>query len=184
MSSAVFTKKTPSPVVTRRPPVVNDDDTGANSQRTTNRRSLSAKFRSLFRKNSSSPNRSTSNDGRVSPTSSRRRSPSPEPLRSSMEAPHLRAPTVMWPFGKKKTKTKESKKNKQKTKQTIEISSPMYEPEQHQTSIHGQNFVPKTPELAHGGIGRTQSSSDYEATTKGFRDYMIIDHTKPSQQVR
>ncbi len=186
MSSVTFSEPNSSDIQTRRAPTKNDDK---NSQR----RSLSGKFRSLFRKNSSSPNRSVNNEGRLPPPGpSRQRSASPEPIRSSTEAPHLRAPIVHWPFGKKKTKLnapasektkpKQSQKSKKTSAPPMEISSPIYEQE-HQTSIRGQNFIPRTPELPHA-VGRTQSSSSYETATKGFRDYMIIDKSKSSEQVK
>jgi len=63
----------------------------------------------------------------------------------------------------------------------MEISSPIYQ-QGNQTSIQGQYFTPRTPELIHGSTGRPQPSSNYEVTAaKGFRDYVVIDQT---QQVR
>lgn len=156
------------------------------TQPTNNRRSLSGKFRNLFRKSSSSPSRPVNNnEGR--PPQAPVRQLSPSPSRSATEAPHLRAPLVKWPFGRKKNKTTDTTTTKEKTKRKnkktpIEISTPIHD-EEHQTSIRGQNFVPRTPEIAHGGTGRTHSSSSYDINTKGFRDYMVIDHTKPLQQV-
>jgi hypothetical protein len=189
MSSVTFSEPNSSPIQTRRAPTKNED-----KEKNSQRRSLSGKFRNLFRKNSSSPNRSVNNEARLPPpVPSRQRSASPEPIRTSTEAPHLRAPIVHWPFGKKKTKLtapasektkpKQSQKSKKTSAPPMEISSPIYEQE-HQTSIRGQNFVPRTPELTHGVVGRTQSSSSYETTTKGFRDYLIIDKTKLSEQVK
>lgn len=179
MSASVLAKRNSSPYQTHRAPIRDDDDDiQNNNQRQSNRRSLSGRFRSLFRKNSASPTRSTVNNGRSNPLSSRQRSPSPESFRTATEAPHLRAPIISWPFGRKKTKD-----NRKKTKLPVsstEISSPVYQQE-HQTSIRGQNFIPRTPEVTHNGAGRIQSSSSYE--TKGFRDYTIIDNTKPIQQV-
>jgi hypothetical protein len=192
MSSTVFSQQNSSTVQTRRTPTRNDD-TENNPQPSANRRSLSSKFRSLFQKNSS-PDRTTNNDRLPSPPPPRQTSASPEIIRASTEAPHLRAPLISWPLGKKKTTTtttdnKKKPKNIRKMKQksqppppTIEISSPVYV-EDHQTSIRGQNFVPRTPELSHGVTGRTQSSTSYETETKGFRDYVVIDHPKGSQQV-
>ena len=156
------------------------------SQPTNNRRSLSGKFRNLFRKSSASPSRSVINNNEERPPPAPVRQPSPSPPRTATEAPHLRAPLVKWPFGRKKNKTtkeKTKRKSKKKTPTSMEISTPIHE-EEHQTSIRGQNFVPRTPELTHGGTGRTHSSSSYDANTKGFRDFMIIDHTQSSQQVK
>lgn len=181
MSSNVFTQQEPSPVQTRRVQMrtVELENT---AQPTNNRRSLSGKFRNLFRKSSASPSRSAT----ISEV--RPRQPSPSPSRPATEAPHLRAPLVKWPFGRKKNKTTDAtttkEKNKRKNKKTpMEISTPIHE-EQYPTSIHGQNFVPRTPELNHGGTGRTHSSSSYDTNTKGFRDFMVIDHTKSSDQVK
>ena len=192
MSSSIYAKQNPSPAVIRRPPVPNDD-TDTNSQRTPNRRSLSDKLRGLFRKDSASPNRTTSTDRRSTTTPVRQTSSSPGPSKSATEAPHLRTPSVNWPFGKKKTTTPTTTKTKIKTKKdnrnknqnavpSMEISSPIYQQEI-QTSIHGENFVRRSPELVHGSTGRGQSSSSYEVTTttKGYRDYVVIDQP---QQVR
>lgn len=190
MSSTIYAKQNPSPVVTRRAPM-STEDTANNTQRNTNRRSLSARLRNLFRRNSSSPIRSPSNDRSPQTTSVRQTSSSPVSGKSSTEAPHLRAPTVNWPFGKKKKKLSTTKstpktskkkiKSNQKKNQAstlhVEISNPIYQPE-NQTSIQGQNFTPRTPEFVHGSTGRPQPSSTYEVTTtKGFRDYAIITQT-------
>ena len=117
---------------------------------------------------------------------------------ASAEAPHLRAPIVSWPFGKKKSKapeqtitptdnkkkTKASRKNKNKAASSLEISSPIYNPD-HQTSIYGANFIPRTPETTQGSAGRMNSLSSYETkATKGFRDYMFRDQTRSSYPVR
>jgi hypothetical protein len=192
MSSSIYAKQNPSPAVIRRPPVPNDD-TGNTSQPTANRRSLSDKLRGLFRKDSSSPNRATSTDRRSTTTPVRQTSSSPGPSKTSTEAPHLRTPSVNWPFGKKKTststttKTKTKKDNRKKNQDAVPsmvISSPIYQQEI-QTSINGENFVRRSPELVNGSTGRGQSSSSYEVTpTKGYRDYVVIDQTQQSQQVR
>ncbi|CAF2635310.1 unnamed protein product [Rotaria sp. Silwood2] len=193
MSSAAFSKQNSSPGPTRRARTRNENNEN-NPQHNANRRSLSGKFRSLFRKNSASPNRTMNNTERTPTASSaRQQSLSPETQPAATEAPHLRAPLVSWPFGKKKskspatqngkTKTKGNRKTKRTTAAPLEISGPIYLQE-HQTSIHGQNFVPRTPEISHGNTGRTHSLTNYETTTKGFRDYMVIDNTKPSQQVK
>ncbi|CAF0839779.1 unnamed protein product [Rotaria sp. Silwood1] len=191
MSSGTFSKQNSSPGPTRRTRTRNEYNEN-NPQHNANHRSLSGKFRNLFRKSSSSPNRTTNNTERPPLAPARQRSQSPQVKSASTEAPHLRAPLVSWPFGKKrakspattngKTKTKGGRKTKKTTVPPLEISNPIYQQE-YQTSIHGQNFVPRTPELSHGSTGRTHSSSNYETTTKGFRDYMVIDNTKPSQQV-
>ncbi|CAF4127382.1 unnamed protein product [Rotaria magnacalcarata] len=202
MSSTIFSQQNPSPVQTRRTQTRNE-----NAHKTNDRRSLSGKFRNLFRKNSASPTRTITNPEHLNPAASAspaiayQRSTSPETISASTEAPHLRAPSVNWPFGKKKaksptrknestngktkTKTKDSKKNKKVTITPLEISGPIHHQQQqqeYQTLIHDQNFVPKTPEFPHGSIGRTNSSPPYETTTKGFRDFMVIDHSNTSQQ--
>lgn len=177
MSSTVFTSEDSSSVQTRRLPM-RTAELENNSQPTHNRRSLSGKFRNLFRKSSSSPSRSMTN------SEVRQTSPSPTGTRTAVEAPHLRAPLIKWPFGKKKTastdptpKDKPKRRNKRNNVPPLEISSPIYQQDQ-QSSIHGQNFVPRTPEATHNSIGRTQSPISYENSTKGFRDYMIIDQTQ------
>ena len=166
--STTYDQQTYSPAQTRRTRATNDDDGHSNH------RSFSNTIRNLFRKSSSSPTRTNNNNNNAyaSPVLSRQRSQSPGVIRASNEAPHLRAPTVRWPFGKKKTK--------KRSVPPSNISRPIYEEEQ-QTSIRGQNFIPRTPELAHGGTVRSQSSASYDAATKGFRDYTIIDQ---SQQVK
>jgi hypothetical protein len=194
MSSTVFAEQNSSPAQTRRIPIRNNEMENA-SERPSNRRSLSGKFRNLFRKNSSSPARSAINynESRPPPAAPiQYRSSSPSPIRPAIEAPHLRAPILNWPFGKKKPKLtgttsdkpkrKESRKTKKTSRHSVEISTPVYQQE-HQTAIRGQNFVPRTPELTHGASGRTQSPSSYETPTKGFRDYMVVDNIKSSQQV-
>ncbi|CAF2133235.1 unnamed protein product [Rotaria magnacalcarata] len=202
MSSTIFSQQNPSPVQTRRTQTRNE-----NAHKTNDRRSLSGKFRNLFRKNSASPTRTITNPEHLNPAASAspaiayQRSTSPETISASTEAPHLRAPSVNWPFGKKKaksptrknestngktkTKTKDSKKNKKVTITPLEISGPLHHQQQqqeYQTLIHDQNFVLKTPEFPHGSIGRANSSPPYETTTKGFRDFMVIDHSNTSQQ--
>ena len=196
MSATIYAEQIPSSVQTRRAPIRNDE-----VEDPPNRRSLSGKFRNFFRKNSSSPTRSTAySEGRSPRNSTRGRSRSPSPIRAAIEAPHLRAPVINWPFGKKKQKStgttsdkpkrKENRRSRKSLPPSIEISHPIYEPQQpqqHQTSIRGQNFVPRTPELTHGSAaagGRIQSSSGYDTPTKGFRDYTVIDNTKSYQQVK
>ena len=164
MSSSIFDKQTATPPSTRRAPTVNND---ADGQRTAGRRSLSGKFRSLFRRNSQSPKRAASNVQELSPPPPpvvRTRSPSV----GSSETPQLRAPTIAWPFGKKakstpktpspppstKNKTKVSRKSKKKPAPVVEPPAPAFE--------------------------RLPSFPSYELTpTKGFRDYMVIDQSKP-----
>jgi hypothetical protein len=213
MSSTLYAQQNPSPVVTSRSQMT-IEDIGNSSQRTSNRRSLSGKIRSLFRRDSPSPNRTIKSDRRPPPppppqstttTTVRQVSVSPASSRPSSEAPHLRAPIVHWPFGKKKTKLsattstpttskkkiKVSRKKNQAPTPPLEISSPIYQQET-QTSIQGQYFTPRTPELVHDSTGRLQSTSSYEALTpsyevstkKGFRDYVVIDQSQQSQHVR
>ncbi|CAF3144603.1 unnamed protein product [Rotaria sp. Silwood2] len=196
MSSTVFDQRNSSPVATRRPPMSNED-IGYGSQRSVNRRSLSDRLRSLFRKDSSSPNRAAGNDRRSRTTSSRQTSLSPEPNRSSTETPNLRAPTVYWPFGKKKAKlstttstpttskkkTKDSRKTKQPTAPPMEISSPIYDQE-NRTSIYSQNFDSRPSEFVHGSNEGLQTSMTYDGLTRiGYRDYTVIDETQRPQQV-
>jgi len=186
MSSTVISKRNSSPVTHRAPR--RDDDIEDDSQRQYKRRSLSGRVRDLFRKGSPSPNRSSNKStGRLPPTPPQRhRSSSPGSIPAATEAPHLRAPIINWSFGKKKTKSTETKpKGNRKSKKTptrsVEISGPVYQ-EEYQTSIRGENFVPRTPEYTQRASGRSQSSSNFE--TRGFRDYSILDNTKPSQQVK
>ncbi|CAF1094527.1 unnamed protein product [Rotaria sordida] len=192
MSSNTFSKQNSSSGSTHRTQTRYENNEN-NSQHNGNRRSLSGKFRNLFRKTSASPNRTTNNGERLPPpASTRQRSLSPEVKSAATEPSYLRAPLVSWPFRKKKskspatingkTKTTGSRKTKKTTVPPLEISGPIYQQE-YQTSIHGQNFVPRTPEHSYGSTGRPHSASNYETTTKGFRDYMIIDHAKSSQQV-
>lgn len=197
MSSTLYANQNPSPIVTRRTPMT-IDNAGNNSQPNENRRSLSSKLRNLFRRSSPSPNRTTANDRNLPTTSVRQTSASPVSGKSSSEVPHLRAPTVKWPLGKKKTKpptttstpttSKKKIKANRKTNPTstpaMEISSPIYQ-QGNQTSIQGEYFTPRTPELVHGSAERTQSPSNYTVTTrKGFRDYVIIEQSQQPQQVR
>ena len=186
MSTTIYVEQTPSSFQARRAPIRNDE-----VDEPPNRRSLSGKFRNFFRKNSSSPTRSTAySEGRSPRNSTRGRSSSPSPIRAAVEAPHLRAPVINWPFGKKKAKLsgttsdkpkrKENRRSRKSLPASVEISHPIYEQE-HQTSIRGQNFVPRTPEVPQAG--RIPSSSGYDTPTKGFRDYTVIDTTKSFQQV-
>lgn len=204
MSTSVYPKQTDSPVQTRRAPVQyenvqnNNNINNNNNIHHNNRRSLSGKFRSLFRKSSSSPNRTTNNVERPPPPQPMyQHSTSPTTMPASTEAPQLRTPTVNWPFGKKKTKsppvpnpstngktkTKANKKTKKTTLTPLEISSPIPQQE-YQPSTYGQNFTSRTPEVGYGTTGRTHSSLNYETATKGFRDYVVIDHVKSPQQVK
>ncbi|CAF2084845.1 unnamed protein product [Rotaria magnacalcarata] len=189
MSATLFNQETSSPSVIRRTPMSNED-TSNNSQRAANRRSLSDKIRNLFRKDSTSPNRSASNDRRPVTKPARQTSPSPE-------APGLQAPTVHWPFSKKKAKvaattststtnkkkTKDGRKTKQTPTTSMEISSPIYV-QDNRTAIYGQNFVPRTPELVYGSYEGIQTSTNYDGTTtKGPRNYTVVDETRQYQQV-
>ncbi|CAF3508156.1 unnamed protein product [Rotaria socialis] len=189
MSATIFNQQTNSPSVIRRTPMSNED-TSNNSQRAANRRSLSDKLRNLFRKDSTSPNRSASNDRRPVTKPVRQTSPSPE-------APGLQAPTVHWPFSKKKAKvaattststtnkkkTKDGRKTKQTPAKSMEISSPIYV-QDNRTAIYGQNFVPRTPELVHGSYEGIQTSTNYDGkTTIEPRNYTVVDETRQYQQV-
>lgn len=205
MSSTMFNTQDPSPVVTRRSPTVIEDSANG-SQRSANRRSLSGKLRNLFRKNSTSPTR-TSDYGRSLPppttaisSSIRQSSASPVSVRSTSEAPQLRAPTINWSFGKKKNKppktptTPKSNKKKSKDKQKnipasappMEISPPIYQ-QGNQSSIQGEVFVPRTPEPIYNNAQRIYSTSptayNDPSTARGFRDYAIVDQRQSYQQV-
>jgi hypothetical protein len=199
MSSTMYDNRNYSPAVTRPPPT-SIDDTGNNSQHPANRRSLSDKLRNIFRGNSSSPNRTASNDRHPPPPTTpsvRQGSTTPNSGQSSTDAPRLNAPIVHWPFGKKKSKlpatantpttNKKKIKASRKTNQTssMEISNPIYQDE-NQSSIHGQVFSPRTPEQVHRNNERYQSpSSNYEiSTSKGFRDYAFTDQPQYSHEVR
>ena len=202
MSSPVYGNENSSPIVARRAQA-NTEDTGYNQQQRTNsRRSLSDRFRNLFGRNSSSsPNRAGSNDRRTPTTSEIRQGAStPTSGKSSADAPQLHAPTVPKLFGKKKSKlpatsntptaSKKKIKGNKKTNQAppppMQISGPIYQQET-PIPIQSQIFHPRTPETVRNTSGRLpQSTSEtYEiTTTKGYRDYVIIDQTQHSQQVR
>ena len=118
MSTTNYPTQDATPTVTRRP-LQMQENTGSASQRSGNRRSLSVKLRDLFRKDSSASNRPVNN--RRSPTSPARHSSS-SPVATS-DATHLHAPSIPWPFGKKKsnssTTVNTSKTNKIKVKKEI-----------------------------------------------------------------
>ena len=196
MSTTNYPTQDATPTVTRRP-LQMQENTGSASQRSGNRRSLSVKLRDLFRKDSSASNRPVNN--RRSPTSPARHSSS-SPVATS-DATHLHAPSIPWPFGKKKSNSSTTvntsktnkikvKKEKGKSKQpaTVTISSPSYEQENQSTSIYGQHFVPRSPNFEYSTNERMQTSTMYQpsstTTAKGFRDYTVIDQTRYSQQVR
>ena len=194
MSSNSFSKQNSPPVRTRRTGVRNEDI--ENDIQHTGRRSLSEKFRNLFRKNSPSPSRTTNTDSNQQISQQRQKSSSPATTRTPTDGPHLRAPIISWPFGKKKaksrsntdtvknskTKSKEIRKNQRPFDDAIEISNPIYQ--EHSTSVHGQDLVPRTPEYSNVNVEKVQSSFNHENTAKGFRDYMVIDHTAGSYEVR
>lgn len=183
MSSAMFNEQNRSPSATYRTPI-SDEEIGYNAQRTTNRRSLSDKLRSIFRRDSPSPNRSASNDRHVPTKSARQSSLSPQPTASSVEAPHLQAPATYWPFGKKKSKTsasasatpasktkmKGNRKTKHPTEAEMEISNPIFD-RSNPTSIYGQNFVPRTPEPDYRRSDGLQPSSSFEVII--IRSFLI-----------
>ena len=89
--------------------------------------------------------------------------------------------TFMWIYS---SNEKRSEKVKKKERKSVKTTTSVYE-DVPQTSIRGQNFVPRTPELTHETAGRTQTSiSSYETTTtKGYRGYIVIDGAKSTQQV-
>lgn len=204
MSSSVFTKTDSATLTTRRAPTAAAEaETPSSSQQTAGRRSLSGKFRNLFRKNSPSPKRRVTMDERSEPrpqsSSSTRQTSSSEPVRTSLETPQLRTPTISWPFGKKtkgtttantnsststKGKTKSPKKYKQKgtpstyasTQGPIEDVRPLPYPD----SVARRPMDP-TMNLTE----RPPSYPNYELTpTKGFRDYMVLDQGLSNMQVR
>ena len=163
MSSSVFNKQSASPASTRRTPTVTAD---VDPQRTAGRRSLSGKFRSLFRRNSQSPKRAASNVQDLPPPVVRSRSPSiPE-----TETPQLRAPTVVWPFGKKAKGTASPPPPSTKSKVKISRKS-----KKKPAPVIVDEVRRATTEFTPQPVERTPSFPSYEATpTKGFRDYMII----------
>lgn len=205
----MFTTQEPSAVVTRRSPTVIQDSTN-DSQRSANRRSLSGKLRNLFRKSSSSPTRTVDYDrslpvqqSTTTASSIRYSSASPVSVRSASEAPQLRAPTINWPFGKKKNKTSKTestpktskKKSKDKQKTTpisappppMEISLPVYQ-QGNQSSIQGEVFVPRTPEPVYSNTQRIRltpsTTYDEPGTARGFRDYTTVDQHQPYQVIK
>ncbi|CAF1194372.1 unnamed protein product [Adineta ricciae] len=193
----MFSEQNSTTIQTRRTPNRNDETANvSNSQQQKNHRSLSGKFRNLFRKGSTSPNPNTRIERVPSPpplATTRQRSPSPETLRTSTDSPLLRAPIVEWPFGKKKTrspsepsiktKSKNSRKSKKKSIPTTEPTAPVRIDEYEPSIYNHQTYVPRTPEFTYSGTGRVQSTSSYETTTKGFRDYTTIENSKTSPQV-
>ena len=198
MASSIYANQPSSPMVTSSTSIPTEE-IGYSPPPNTNRRGgFGNKLRNLFRRNSPSPNRTTSSERRPPPStiSVRETSSSPTSGKSSTEAPHLRAPTVNWAFGKKKSKSpatastpttskkkiKASRKTNESSTPPLEISSPIYRQEI-QSSIQGQHFTPRTPELVHSSTTGLHSSSTYEPTTRGFRDYAIIDQTQSYQQV-
>ena len=198
MSTSLFHKQTSSPVETRRNPTANTEN-GTGTLRSTGGRSISSKFRNMFRKNSTSPSRTAStSDLTVTkstrpPKSSRSRSPktSPEP-----ESPRLRAPIVVWPFGKKsksastttpptatKSKSKLSRKNKSKSRPGEEISRPMPIEIMQNSTVSDVRYR-RSADFTSGSTERLSSSVPYEMPpTRGFRDFTIIDHTGKRTQV-
>ena len=150
----MFAQPNSSTVETRRAQTINIETRGSAAAAATtnpndNRRSLSGKFRNLFRKNSPSPKRRFHTEIEQSPP------------KTTIETPQLRTPTVPWPFGRKnrnqttspKNKTKNSKKSKNKN---LPPSS---------TVTTTMNYVERPPSI-----------QSYDSTAmKGFRDYMVID---------
>lgn len=189
MSSTMYGQESPSPVVTRRPPLTKEAS-GTNSQRSANRRSLSGRLRDLFRKDSSSPARSSSTERRPVTNPTRQSSSSPN-------APGLRAPTVYWPFGKKKNKpsgtsntptpNKNRKDNRKPEPSPVvprEPSSPRYDQE-NRTPNYGQTYVPRTPDPVHIDYGGSQIPSNYDPNaTRIVINYRMADPAQPYQQVR
>lgn len=160
MSSSVFeTKKTATPKSKRRAPVSNE-----NAQPTQNKRSLGDRIRNLFGRDSSAKSRTTSNDRRQ-----------PSPIRSSVTAdsPQLRPPTVPW-------STKKTNKKNSDPPRPMEISGPI---NQYPSTIRGETFVPRTPELGYATNERRQSSSSYSrrTPTNGFREQQMIIDDRPRQ---
>lgn len=179
---------------TRRPPTANNNQ----SQRNTERRSISSKFRNLFRKNSTSTGRSVSNDdlSRTRSTSNIRATEAEHERTSVPDSPQLRAPLVVWPFGKKtkttttsdstknsKTKTKPPKKNKAPMATNGVTSNPIIIDNTRRFS--DPETVPRrSTDFTSSAVERISSSINYEPPpTRGFRDYMVIDHAKPHGQV-
>ena len=179
MSSNVFAKPNSSSPVTTRRALTTDNDTAHGSQRSVARRSLSGKFRNLFRKNSPSPKRRVvQNEEQISSR------PSTVPVKTTVETPQLRPPTISWPFGKKSksttpnSPTKPSKKTKQRWETpTVEEIRP--------TTYPDNNVTRRPVDHTTNSIERPSSFPNYESTpTKGFRDFMVLDQGTHPQQVK
>lgn len=203
MSSRIYDSQPSMPSAPPRSPTF-VEDTGNQPRRTSSRSSLSDRLRNVFRRGSSSPNRTTSDDRRPVPTTSTVRQPPTTSIsgKPAADAPQLRAPMISWPFGKKKSKssttvnTPKASKKKTKTNQqtyqssmsTMEISTPIY-PRDNQPTYQSEIFPPRTPETVRNTSGRlATSSSGYDettsTTTKGFRDYAVYEQSTHSHQVR
>lgn len=196
MSSKIFDNQNATPTAPRRSPTYVEDTSNV-PRRTSSRSSISDRLKNVFRRSSPSPNRTASNDRRPMSTISTdpQNRPTTTSGKPSNDAPQLRAPTISWPFGKKKSKsssgnpTPKTSKKKAKAPQqsnlnstsTMEISAPVYS----QTNQR-ETFHPRTPETMRNTSERyAPLAPDYEgSSTRGFRDYVVIDKTQYSQQVR
>lgn len=200
MSSKIFDNQSTTPTAPRRSPTYVEDTSNV-PRRTSSRNSLSDRLKNAFRRGSSSPNRTASNDRR--PVSTISTTPQYPPTttsgKSSPDTPQLRAPTISWPFGKKKSKSPTAvptpKTSKKKTKapqqpnpnsmSTMEISAPIYL-QDNQPAYQRETFPPRTPETMRNTSERYSTlSPDYDgSSTRGFRDYVVIDQSQQSRQVR
>lgn len=170
MSSSAFAKKS-TPNNKRRAPTASDADLTASnaspSQR--NKRSLSERLRSLFRRDPSSKSRARSNDKRK-----------PEPARSTtnsgIDSPSLRAPTVNWSIGKKKGTSSSSSKVNTQPIAPVEISNPiMTTTSNNRSDIQGENFVARSPYRTYDSIEILQPSApnSIRVTTTPSRNQQV-----------
>lgn len=156
MSSNMFVQPNSSTVETRRSQTTNIETRGSAAAAATtnsneNRRSLSGKFRNLFRRNSPSPKRRFHTEIDQSPP------------KTTIETPQLRTPTIPWPFGRKNRNQTTSPTNKTKNLKKSKNKNPPPPPSSTMTTT--MNYVE-----------RPSSIQSYDSTAmKGFRDYMVID---------
>jgi hypothetical protein len=164
MSSSVFAKKA-SPTNKRRSPFVNETNHSSSSRPTRNKRSLSDRLRSMFRKGSSSKTRASNNQ----------RSGTTSPARSTIvnERPssQLRAPTVDWSTGHKPSTLSYVPADGTMTMRSARID---------RSETYGNDFHVQTPEVNYIGGEQRQPATHYNSrttmtTTTGFHDHTTID---------
>ena len=173
MSSSVFGKKN-TPNNKRRAPTASNADLTATgtSPPVRAKRSLSERFRNLFRRDPSSKNRARSND-------KRRGSPTRTTTNTISESPQLRTPKVNWSLGKKKTPTKtNSTKITTQPLPPFEISAPIINTSvnNYRTDIQGEHFVPRSPQTTYDSIEILHPSAANSMRTPTT--------TRPNRQVK